>query len=76
MKKIFARIRVFFKELGNILTNFIVPFVSLLIAILEILPIPTIWIKFLKTVEYWLFYASGTAKDIEKIVEDKEKDLK
>ena len=76
MKKIFKRIDLFLKELLNIITNILVPIVSVLIAIMEILPVPTKFIKLLKAAEYWLFYAQGTAEKIDKIIEEKEKELK
>lgn len=70
MKKFFKRIKLFLKELINIITNFLVPVVAVLIAILEIFPfIPLKIILFLKTVEYWLFYAAGTAEDVKEAIE-------
>ena len=76
MKKIFKRIGLFLKELLNIIGNILVPIVSVLIAIMAILPVPTKFIKLLKVFEYWLFYAQGTAEKIDKIIEEKEKKLK
>lgn len=69
------RISLFFKEILNLLGNILVPIVSLLVTIAQILPIPTTWVAELKKFEYWLFYASGTAKDIGKILDDKIEEL-
>ena len=70
MKKFFQRLKVIVKEVFNVITNFLVPIISLVIAILEILPIPMKFVKIVKTVEYWLFYAAGTAEDIEKAIDE------
>ena len=70
-EKIKNRVLLILKEVGNLLTNFLIPLVGLVILIAEILPIPRMYIKFLKTVEYWLFYASGTADNIEEGIRDK-----
>jgi len=75
IERFFKRMFIVFKEIINILTNFLVPFASLVVAILEILPVPMQWVKMAKTAEYWLFQFAGTAKDIEKIIEDKAKEL-
>lgn len=73
MNKLYKRVKLFFKEIGNILTNTLIPVVGLVILIAEILPIPVTYIKYLKLVEYWLFYASGTAdqisEEIKKMIE-------
>jgi hypothetical protein len=46
------RVRLIFKEILNIITNILVPFMALLVVILEILPVPTIWVQLAKKVEY------------------------
>lgn len=76
MKKVFKRVRLFLKEILNFITNILVPIVSVVISILEVLPVPSTWIKLMKVLEYWLFYAFGTAKDIDKAIEENEKKLK
>jgi hypothetical protein len=69
MKKVFNRIKIILKEFMNILTNVLVPLLALLIAICEILPVPYKVIRILKVVEYWAFYAFGTAENIKKEIE-------
>ena len=73
-KKIKDRIVLFVKEVGNILTNLLIPAVGLFIVIAEILPIPRKYIGYLKTVEYWLFYAAGTAEKIDENIKKKFKE--
>lgn len=75
MKKIFERIKLFLGELLNLITNILVPIMSVIIAIVELFPVPTKVIDILKKVEYWLFYGAGTAKKIEKIMEENAKKL-
>ena len=79
-KKLFEWFGLLFREIGNFLTNLLVPLLAIVIFIVEILPIPNkdkvlLW---LKRVEYWAFYASGTAKVLAKRVLDKadEEELK
>lgn len=72
MENFIARIKIIIKEVGNFIGNILVPFVSLLIAILGLFPVPTTWLEALKKVEVWLFNFAGTAKDIEtQVVEEK-----
>jgi hypothetical protein len=73
MKTVLKRVALFLREIGNLLSNILVPLVSLIIAIMELFPIPMGWIKIAKKVEHWLFYAYGTSKKIEEIIEDKAK---
>lgn len=72
MDKILRRIKLVLKEIINFLGNVAVPFMSLLIAIVGLFPVPTTWLEGLKKAEYWLFQIAGTAKDLEKIVADNE----
>lgn len=79
-KKLFEWFGLLFREIGNFLTNLLVPLLAIVIFIVEILPIPNkdkvlLW---LKRVEYWVFYASGTAKILAKRVLEKadEEELK
>lgn len=69
MEKFVTRLKLIIKEVGNFLANIAVPLISLLIAILGVLPVPTTWLDALKKVEYWLFKVSGTAKDLEEVIE-------
>lgn len=73
MKNFWAKFKLFWRELGNILTNVLCPIVSLVIAIMEILHLPISAISFMKKVEYWLFFASGTKEKIDEIIEDVDK---
>lgn len=68
MKKIWKKFLCFWKELGNIITNVLAPFASLLVAAAELLQLPIVVIQALKKVEYWCFYACGTQKTIDDIV--------
>ena len=70
-KKIKDRVVLIVKEIGNFITNLLLPLVGLIIIVLEALPVPKKYIKLLKTIEYWLFYASGTAKKIDENIKDK-----
>lgn len=69
MKKYWAKFKIFWKELGNILTNLACPFLSILAAILEIFNMPTSWIQNVKKVEYWCWEAYGTKKELDKIIQ-------
>lgn len=69
------RVHLFLKEILNVLGNILVPFVSLVVLIMEILPVPTTWIEAVKKAEYWLFYAAGTGEKIEEIIEENIKKL-
>lgn len=75
MKKIFERIKLFLGELLNLITNILVPIMSVIIAIVELFPVPTKVIDILKKAEYWLFYSAGTGKKIEKIMDENAKKL-
>jgi predicted secreted Zn-dependent protease len=76
LEKAKNRFVIFLKEIMNVLTNILVPLVSLLVMIAELLPfIPIGAVNVLKKIEYWMFYAAGTSKDIEKKLEEKQKKL-
>ena len=64
------RVKLFIREIGNLLANVLVPLVSLLILIVDLFPVPTAIIAWMKKIEYWLFFASGTADKIDKILEE------
>ena len=70
-KKIKDRVILFVKEVGNVLTDLLIPVVGLAILVMEALPIPRKYIKWLKIVEYWLFYAAGTADKINEDIKKK-----
>ena len=70
MNKILKRVKLFLKEVMNVLTDVLVPLVALIIAILELLPVPFIWIRVLKQAEHILFKAFGTLEDIEEIIRE------
>lgn len=74
-KAVMKRVHLFLKEILNVLGNVLVPLVSLVVLIMEILPVPTTWVEAVKKVEYWFFYASGTGERIEKIIEENVKKL-
>ena len=76
MKKILKRISFFLKELLNFLTDVLVPLVSLIAAILQLLPVPLKWVHTVKKIENWLYYAKGTGDKIKEEVDKIEKDLK
>ena len=68
------RLLLILKEVGNFLSNILIPFIGLLILIVEILPLPKSVAALLKKVEYWLFYISGTASKLEENIKDKYQD--
>jgi len=51
-KKIKDRVVLIVKEIGNFITNLLLPLVGLIIIVLEALPVPKKYIKLLKTIEY------------------------
>ena len=63
------KLKCFWRELGNILTNVLVPFVAGIAAVMELCQLPTSWIQFIKKVEYWLWEACGTKKKIDEFLE-------
>ncbi len=65
IQKVKSWIAIAIKETANILTNLLVPIISVVVLIAEVIPfIPTSWVGILKKIEYWMFYAAGTATDI------------
>ena len=69
LKKVMNKIKLFIKELGNIVTNIAVPIMSMFCAISELFPMPKVTEK-LKKAEYYVFFASGTLESIDNIVSD------
>ena len=68
MKKVWEKIKCFIKEIGNVLTDILCPICSIVAAAMEVGQLPASWIKAVKKVEYWLFYACGTKDVIDQIV--------
>jgi hypothetical protein len=66
------KIKLFFKEMGNALTNILCPLISIVIALMELFQLPTSWIQTVKKVEHWAWYLSGTKDDIDKILDEVE----
>ena len=64
MKKFWEKFKIFWKELGNVLTNLLCPVMSILCAGAELLQLPTSVIQTLKKIEVWLFFACGTQKSL------------
>lgn len=76
MKNFKNRLLLIVKEVVNFLLNVLVPVVSLLILIMELLPfIPIKWIDAMKKFEYYAFKYSGTAEKISERLEEKYKEL-
>lgn len=75
MKKFWEKFKLFWKELGNILTNLLCPVLSILCALSELLHLPDSVIKALKKAEHWAFYANATKPMIDAIVESADKKL-
>lgn len=67
--KYWSKIKLFWKEVGNLLTNVLCPLLGILIAISEVIGLPISWIQSLKKAEYWCWNACGTKEDIDKIVD-------
>lgn len=73
MKKtntVWEKFKLFWRELGNILLNIACPVLSMIAAICELLQLPASVIDAIKKAEYWCFYAFGTKKVIDKIIEN------
>ena len=68
-KKWWEKLKIFLRELANIITNVCVPIVAIACGICEAVNAPSNVIQILKKVEYWLFYAMGTAHKIDEIIE-------
>jgi hypothetical protein len=67
-KIIVKKLKVFVRELFNILTNCAVPILAALCALFEILQLPASAILALKKAERWCFFACGTRTEVEAIV--------
>ena len=80
MKNIWKKFVVFWKELGNVLTNILCPIMSIVAAAAELLQLPTSVIQAIKKAEYWCWYACGTKKTLDEMIDkiddivDNEKD--
>lgn len=75
MKTFWKKIKLFFREVGNILTNLLCPVIAVVIAGMELCQFPIAWIKLLKKIEYWCWKACGTQETIEKIIETIDKKI-
>ena len=69
MKKYWKKLKAFWFELGNLLTNIACPFLSIAAALLEVANAPVSWIQGVKKAEYWCWNACGTKEKIDDIVE-------
>lgn len=69
MKKIWKKFKLFWKELGNILTNLLCPVLAVIAAGMELCQLPTKWIQGVKKAEYWCWKLCGTKENIDKIVD-------
>lgn len=69
MNKYWKKFKMFWRELGNILTNIACPFLAILVAISEIFGLPANFIQSIKKAEYWCWNACGTKDKIDEIVD-------
>lgn len=67
-KIVLKKLRIFIKELFNLLTDCAVPLLSVLCALAEVFQFPASAILALKKAERWCFFACGTRDEIEAIV--------
>lgn len=67
-KIVLRKLRVFVKELFNLLTDCAVPLLSVLCALASVLQFPAKAILALKKAERWCYFACGTRDEIETIV--------
>lgn len=67
--KYWSKIKLFWKEVGNLLTNVLCPLLGILTAIFEVVGAPINWIQSLKKAEYWCWNACGTKEDIDSIID-------
>lgn len=65
-RKVFKWLKLALREIGNFLTNLLIPFIVILVFAIELLPIPNKKkiLEILKKVEHWAFFACGTANRI------------
>lgn len=68
MKNFWNKFKIFWKEVGNVLTNLLCPLLSILCAFAELIHLPNAVINVLKKAEYWCFYACGTKEVIDELV--------
>lgn len=59
----------FWKEVGNVLTNLLCPIISLVAAFAELLQLPSKAIQGIKKAEYWAWNLSGTKDVVDGLVE-------
>jgi hypothetical protein len=69
MKKYWQKFKIFWLEIGNILTNIACPVLSILAALFEVLGVPVSWIQSIKKAEYWCWQACGTKSKIDNIID-------
>ena len=69
MKKFWKKFKIFWVEIGNILTNILCPVIAVVAAGMELCQLPASWIQAVKKVEYWCWYACGTKEKLDKIVD-------
>lgn len=69
MKKIWSKVKLFVREVGNFLTNLLCPVISAITAGMELCQLPMKWIEFMKKAEYWCWQACGTKDTIDKIID-------
>lgn len=69
MKNYWKKFKIFWKELGNILTNFACPFLAIVASLLEVFGAPVSWAQAVKKAEYYCWQACGTKKELDKIVD-------
>ena len=75
MKNVWKKIKLFFKELGNFLTNLLCPIISVVAAGMELCQFPISWINAVKKAEYWCWKACGTKEVIDKIIDTIDKSI-
>lgn len=68
-KIVVKKLKLFVKEIFNIVTNVAVPMIAVLCAIAEVFQLPASVILALKKAERWCFFACGTRDEVEAIVE-------
>lgn len=73
MKIYWKKFKMFWRELGNLLTNVLCPLLAVIAAMLEIFGAPIAWINGVKKAEYWCWNVSGTKKKIDSVIEEIDK---
>lgn len=69
MKKVWTKIKLFMREMLNLLTNLFCPVVSAICALMELFQLPTSAINAVKNVEHWFWNIAGTKDKIEEIID-------